>query len=151
MGIWLRLPCSKEIVEEPNDFFSVVRFDSLIGSTPGRREVLLPDNCSAHENIDYLPTLLHVHVLFLPKNTTARLQPLDGGIIASLKKLYKKPQVQRAIHLIDNGITQNLYDYDIRIAVQNICEDWYRLDSIITRNCRRKIGTSDDDVDLVAI
>ena len=79
----------------------MVRFDSHIGSTPGKREVLLLDNCSTHENINYLPTLLHVHVLFLAKNTTARLQPLDGGIIASLKKLYKKRQAQRAIDLIE--------------------------------------------------
>ena len=43
------------------------------------------DNCSAHGHVDILLDLLYLHVLFLHKNMTARLQSMDDGIIASIK------------------------------------------------------------------
>ena len=51
-----------------------------------RQILLLMDNCSSHPNI----TLSNVKIQFLPKGTMSELQPLDRGIIALLRKFYKK-------------------------------------------------------------
>ena len=79
-------------------------FDAYIAQTPGRRAILVLDNCSAHGDIETMPNLLNVVVLFLPKNTTSRLQPLDAGIIASVKTRYKHLKIQRAVDLIEQGV-----------------------------------------------
>lgn len=96
------------------------RFDAYIAQTPNRKAVLLIDNCSAHGDIELLPTLLRMLVIFLPKNTTSRLQPLDAGVIASIKKRYKRCSVVKAVELIESGVTRNLYDVDVLLATKNI-------------------------------
>ena len=80
-------------------------FDACIGSSTGRRAILLIDNCSGHGDISTIPELYHVHVLFLPKNTTSVLQPLEAGVIAAVKKEYRKQFSTRAVDLIESGIT----------------------------------------------
>jgi len=54
-----------------------------------RHIILLMDNAKCHgcENIS---SLSNVKVHFLPPNTTSHLQPLDQGIIYSLKAQYRK-------------------------------------------------------------
>ena len=111
------------------------RFDAYIASTPGRRVLLVLDNCSAHGDIRNLPTLLHVQVLSLPKGTTARLQTLDAGIVASIKKRYRLHQISRAVDLIESGITKSLYDFDMKMASQSIYNIWHKQESDKIQNC----------------
>ncbi len=66
------------------------RFEAYIASTAGRRVALLVDNASCHGTYDTLPNLLHLEVLFLPKNSTSRTQPLDAGIIACIKRRFRR-------------------------------------------------------------
>ena len=47
-----------------------------------RRIALLVDNCPAHPTIE---GLTNIHLIFLPPNTTSVLQPMDQGVIRSLK------------------------------------------------------------------
>ncbi len=68
-----------------------------VSKTPNRKVALIPDNASAHRQIEHLPALLNVEDIFLSKNTTAFLQPLDAGVITSLKKRYRKKQYERAL------------------------------------------------------
>ena len=51
-----------------------------------RRILLFLDNCPSHPDVQ----LSNVKCVFLPRNTTSKLQPLDQGIIASLKARYKR-------------------------------------------------------------
>ena len=64
------------------------RFDSYIGITNGRKALLLLDIAPFHGSIARLPKLSNVSVLFLPKRTTSRMQPMDAGVIAALKRRY---------------------------------------------------------------
>ena len=48
----------------------------------GRKIVLLVDNCPVHPPID---NLVSTELIYLPPNTTSKLQPMDQGVILSLK------------------------------------------------------------------
>ena len=65
-------------------------FNEYVKIEQGRRVVLLTDNASGHGEIDILPILSNMVVLFLPRNTTSHLQPLGSGLIATVKTRYKK-------------------------------------------------------------
>ena len=43
--------------------------------------------------------LSNVEILFLPPNTTSRIQPMDAGIIASYQKYYLSLQLRLALDL----------------------------------------------------
>ncbi|XP_057316743.1 tigger transposable element-derived protein 4-like [Hydractinia symbiolongicarpus] len=53
----------------------------------GRKIVLIIDNCPAHPSIS---NLTNIHLVFLPPNTTSVLQPMDQGVIRSLKAHYRR-------------------------------------------------------------
>ena len=52
-------------------------------SAENRNVVLFLDNATRHPET-LQPTLTNIKLVFLPKNTTSRLQPLDAGIIRKL-------------------------------------------------------------------
>lgn len=52
----------------------------------GKKIVLLLDNCTAHPHIQGLKA---IRLVFLPANTTSVLQPMDQGVIRSLKCSYR--------------------------------------------------------------
>ena len=56
----------------------------------GKKIALVVDNCPAHPSID---NLVSVALIFLPPNTTSKLQPMDQGVIRSLKAYYKSLSV----------------------------------------------------------
>jgi len=65
-----------------------------------RHIILLIDNTKCHLS-DNINNLSNVKVHFLPPNTTSHLQPLDQGIIYSLKAKYRKLLCQNRIQAYD--------------------------------------------------
>jgi hypothetical protein len=65
-----------------------------------RHIILLMDNAKCHEP-DNINNLSNVKIHFLPPNTTSYLQPLDQGIIYSLKAQYRKLLCQNRIQTYD--------------------------------------------------
>ena len=64
--------------------------------------VLLVFNYSAH------PTtkgLTNIHIIFLPPNTTVAIQPMDQGMIRSLKVLYWKRVVRELFGALDKNVS----------------------------------------------
>ena len=82
------------------------RFDAMISQTRGRKALLFIDNCSAHGTAITLPLLQNTCVEFLPKNTTSILQPLDLGVIRSLKARYKALMIRELLIYWTVGITR---------------------------------------------
>ena len=60
---------------------------------------LIVDNCPAHTEIRVLES---VQILFLPPNATSLLQPMDQGVIRSLKAKYRTEVAEKMINTIDN-------------------------------------------------
>ena len=77
----------------------------------------------------------NAYVESLPKNTTPILQPLNLGIIASIKKRYKHLIAQRAVDLVDSGHYDSIYKVDIRLAGHWIYEIWEQLQNDLIFNC----------------
>ena len=56
----------------------------------------------------------NIKVVFLPKNTTSRLQPLDAGIIRNFKLKYRKKLLKFVISRINDNVkaTDIIQDVD---------------------------------------
>jgi hypothetical protein len=69
-----------------------------------RKIVLLLDNFSGHSATPEVsfPVLENIDLLYLPPNTTSRLQPLDAGIIKSFKAHYRRRQTQHILNRMED-------------------------------------------------
>ncbi len=85
-----------------------------------------------------MPKLSNVEVIYLPKRTTYRIQQPDAGIIAYLKKRYRRNQILSALNLMDTEDTKNLYKFDILKAIRSINEEWEILSETTIYNCSCK-------------
>ncbi|GBM74617.1 Tigger transposable element-derived protein 4 [Araneus ventricosus] len=71
-----------------------------------RRIILFIDQCPAHPpDSDFLK---NITFYFFPSNCTRKLQPLDLGVIKSLKQHYQKLLVKTAIASLDIGNSKNM-------------------------------------------
>ena len=61
---------------------------------------LVLDNCPAHPQIT---DLSNAKLVFLPPNTTSKTQPMDAGIIRSLKHQYRKRLARKRLFAFDTG------------------------------------------------
>ena len=68
--------------------------------TDGRKIALIIDNCPAHPPVS---DLTNIQLIFLPPNTTSVLQPMDQGVIRSLKTHYRGRVVRLLCRDLDKG------------------------------------------------
>ncbi len=75
--------------------------DKLNGKmkTENRSILLFIDNCSAHPDV----TLSNIKLVFLPPNTTSKLQPCDAGIIQNVQLLFRKSLVRHVLFHMDEA------------------------------------------------
>ena len=74
-------------------------FDSDVSRANSSRQVLLfMDNASVHTNVIENTELSNTRVIFFPKNTTSRTQPLDAGIIQNFKMTYRSHLHKRVMY-----------------------------------------------------
>ena len=74
-----------------------------LGSQTG--EVLLfMDSASVHKTAaeNVAPGLRHTTVVLLPKNTTSHTQPLDAGIIQTVKLVYRQHLSRHVMYRLKN-------------------------------------------------
>lgn len=87
--------------------------------TTEEKVILFLDNVSSHSP-DFVGKFSNIKVVFLPKNTTSRLQPLDAGIIKNFKSYYRKLIVKHALSNISGSVltaTQIAKSIDILTAI----------------------------------
>ena len=66
-----------------------------------RKNLLLIDNCPSHIIDESI--LNNIKLIFLPPNTTSKLQPLDNGIIKNFQVFYRKRLVSNLLATIENN------------------------------------------------
>lgn len=91
------------------------------------KALLLVDNAPSHpKNLSYMSE--NVRVEFIPKNTTALLQPMDQGIIATFKAYYLRRTFKKMIEAVDTNeslsITQFWKQFNIKDGIDIIAESW---------------------------
>ena len=109
-------------------------------STKEKKNVaLIIDNCPAHPTID---NLRPIELIFLPPNTTSKLQQMDQGVIRSLKAYYKSLASQRLVVAIDKG--KDLPVFSILDAMKMLGLAWQQMKISTIVNCFAKAGISND-------
>lgn len=112
----------------------LVKFDRQM-SAQNRNVVLFLDNCSAHPKI----RLKNVTLKFFPPNVTSRCQPMDMGIIHSLKCHYKNEVQKRRIQALN--CDADAPHVNLLEALYILKKSWENNVSRRTiQNCFRKAG-----------
>ncbi|XP_037518287.1 tigger transposable element-derived protein 6-like [Rhipicephalus sanguineus] len=100
----------------------------------GRNILMIVDNCSAHiVNV----RLTNVRLEYPPPDCTSVLQPLDQGIIRSVKAHFRKRLVQCV--LINLRLQQSTV-INVRQAAEMLTGAWWSVTSTAVQNCWRKAG-----------
>ena len=86
----------------------------------GRHIALLVDNCPTHPFIE----MSNVELIFLPPNTTSVTQPMDAGIINTLKFHYRFILANRRLETADNDTP---FYRDILDAVIALKRAWMKV------------------------
>ena len=105
----------------------------------GRKIALLIDNCPAHPSVS---DLTNVQVVFLPSNTTSVLQPMDQGVIRSLKAHYRGRIVRQLCRALDK--TKTLPKIAILQAMKILVSSWEAVSAQTMVNCFRKAGITSE-------
>ena len=100
--------------------------------------ILMVDNSPAHTVIEGLKA---VELVFLPPNTTSKTQPMDQGVIRSLKAKYRKKIIQRLIRAVN--MKKTFPKTSILDAMQLLTSAWFEVSEATIKNCFRKVGISE--------
>ncbi|GAU90600.1 hypothetical protein RvY_02997-2 [Ramazzottius varieornatus] len=119
----------------------------------GRHIILLADNFAAYQ----VGSRSNVKLVFLPPNTTSRLQPLDAGIIKSFKDYFKQNMAKATANAILQKKSANEFSKSIEIydATLWCLEGAKSVKKSTILNCFRRCGIGgsseivDDPVDTV--
>lgn len=111
------------------------------------KAVLLLDNAPSHPTESTLTSedgQIFVH--YLPPNVTSLIQPMDQGVISSLKRRYKK--IFLRFLLEENSTTDSLKEilkkWTIKDAIFAVCEAWANLQSTTLKLSWGKILEHED-------
>ena len=96
----------------------------------GRKIILLIDNCPVHPSID---NLVSTELIFLPPNTTSMFQPMDQGVIWSLKDHYKTISIKKLIEAIEKKKSRP--EFSILDAMQMLDVAWGKVRTKTIVNC----------------
>ena len=110
-----------------------------------RKVILFLDNATCHPE-SMISQFSQNKIIFLPKNATSRLQPLDAGIIQNSKVKYRKRLVKYVLARIqeDASATQTVNGVDILVAIRWLQEAWKEVNLSI-KNCFEKCGIKGDN------
>ena len=114
-----------------------------------RKIILFMDNAPCHpESLN--EQYSNIKVAFLPKNTTSRLQPLDGRIIRNFKLKYYEKLLKFVISRINVKATDIIQEVDVFKAIFWIKSAWGEVSEETIVNCFKKCGfrKSQPDVQL---
>ncbi len=97
-----------------------------------RNILLIIDNVTSHNVLNL--NLTNIQILFIPANTTSKLQPLDNGIICAIKMRYRRKFVKYLIDEYENNFLCPK-KLDILGAIRLIKDSWDEIESKTIMNC----------------
>lgn len=91
------------------------------------KALLLLDNASAHPNESILTNQVGtIKAMFLPPNTTSLIQPMDQGVLESLKRRYKKKLLRSLVMADEEGTSMFTFlkSVNIKDVVYRSAQAW---------------------------
>lgn len=110
-------------------------WDRLL-TNEGRQICLVVDNCPAHPHVKGLKS---IELIFLPPNVTSVLQPMDQGVIKSLKSYYRNRQVSKMLLDLENG-AEKYSKVNVLEAILILTNAWNDVKPTTIENCFRHAG-----------
>lgn len=111
----------------------LLKFDR--GMAKQKRKVLLfLDNCSSHMQP---PSLEATELAYFPPNATSALQPIDQGVVHSVKVAYRTRLTERLLFDMQRKRETKI---DVKFPVEVLPAVWAQLKSDVIRNCFRQAG-----------
>ena len=101
-------------------------------------------NVSSHSP-DLVGKFSNITVVFLPKNTTSHLHPLDAGIIKNFKVHYRKLIVKHALSKVDGSAltaTQIAKSIDLLTAIRWVKQAWNAVSADTIIKCSKHCAGS---------
>ncbi|KAI8502235.1 hypothetical protein Bbelb_198230 [Branchiostoma belcheri] len=115
------------------------RLDKKMGRQK-RKILLFADNAPSHPSI----RLKNVELKFFPPNTTSKLQPMDQGIIQTVKLKYRKRQLRRILRELENDKEATGPEIVKRVtvldAIQWVRQAWDETEPETIKKCFGKAG-----------
>ena len=106
------------------------------------RAMLLLDNCPAHPPAESLVSKDgKTKVLYLPKNTTALIQPLDQGIIHAFKANYRR-DLLLSLLAEDHDVHSFLKKINMKEMLYKVSLAWDNITNETVRNCWNRLDDS---------
>ena len=98
--------------------------------------LLMCDQVSSH----FIKEFSNIQIELLMVNTTSKLQPLDQGILRSMKMQYKASLACKLMLYLDEGYEKEAISkkLDIKIATDDIARVWWRMTPELIKNCFKK-------------
>ena len=92
----------------------------------------------------------HVQIVFLPKNTTSKLQPLDAGIIKNFQVFYRKQLLQHVLARIKPGSKASdvISSVDLLKSIGWVMDAWRKVKKETIVNCFSKCGFNEATLEL---
>ncbi|GBM86661.1 Jerky -like [Araneus ventricosus] len=118
-----------------------------------KKAILLTDNALAHPDVETLKAE-NITCIFLPPNTTAILQPMDQGVIESMKRRYRKQLLSKFLFEGDDdeeeaacSIVQFWKALTLKDCVYTINEAWESVPEHTLERSWRKLSPYLENVD----
>ena len=115
-----------------------------------RKVILFWDNATCHPETAQTG-LKNIKLVFLPKNMTSRLQPLDAGIIRNFKCKYRKLLVRYIVSRIDEGKTASQIIEEVHVlkAITWLKTACKKVVPDTTKHCFKKCGFDVGNISVV--
>lgn len=121
-----------------------------------RKIALFVDNCTAHPH-DINSKLDNIKVVFFPPNVTSVLQPMDQGVIQTLKLHYRKRILKKIVSTVEKNESVPDNIVDLRECISELAKVWTNdVRDTTVKNCFSKAGfnsatTESDEEDEIVL
>ena len=116
-----------------------------------KRAILLLDNAPSHPDVESLCSSDgEISCLYLPPNTTSLIQPMDQGVLETIKRRYKCDLLLRLLNEENEGlnIAQFTKTLNILDAVLMSAKSWSEVEESTISECEASDTSLQIDIDI---
>ena len=131
---------------------SVLSSFNLKVRSQNRFILLLLDNAGCHP-ITLQGKYSNIKIVFLPPNTTSKLQPLDLGIICNFKTRYCRLFLQHVIARMDTATCASdvISSINILMAIRWVAFAWRKIKATTITKCFQKAGILNENAGVLEV